>query len=188
MSSFADVCIFILLSKGHFESNIDDSLCFKIHIYATWTSIQWWSNRYIWNEINSNECMKIVWCLNSKFKMHVSCLRKFAYLLSTCLLLHVVFFSLMYQRSEEGQNYMELAVLDNARMYDSLTVNRRIPGSMIIYTIGVLFESAYFVTYYWMAKFDWNNVQEIELVLHWLTDTFFLFRILRRWHLLFPCP
>jgi len=75
--------------------------------------------------------------------MHVSCLRKFAYLLSTCLLLHVVFFSLMYQRSEEGQNYMELAVLDNARMYDSLTVNRRIPGIMIVYTIGVLFESAY---------------------------------------------
>ena len=137
------MCIFILLSKGHFESNIDDSLCFKIHIYATWTSSQWWSNRYIWNEINSNECMKIVWCLNSKLKMQVSCLRKFAYLLSTCLLLHVVFFSLMYQRSEEGQNYMELAVLDNARMYDSLTVNRRIPGIMIIYTIGVLFESAY---------------------------------------------
>ena len=169
------MCIFILLSKGHFESNIDDSLCFQIHIYETWTSSQWWYNRYIWHEINSNECMKIVWCLTSKFKMQVSCLRKFAYLLSTCLLLHVVFFSLMYQRSEEGQNYMELAVLDNARMYDSLTVNRRIPGSMIIYTIGVLFESAYFVTYYWMAKFDWNNVQEIELVLHWLTDTFFSF-------------
>jgi len=48
-------------------------------------------------------------------------------------------------------------------MYDSLTVNRRIPGIMIIYTIGVLFESAYFVTYYWLANFDWNNVQEIEL-------------------------